>query len=159
MSEKETAAATTNEQEPIFNIEKLYIKDLSLEIPHAPAIFLERDQPQIDLQVSTQFSNVQEGMYEVVVTATVTAKLPTKNQVLFLIEAKQAGIFQVRNVPTEELERVLGIVCPTIVYPYLRETVSDMSVRAGFLPVMLNLLNFEALFTQQKQQEATASTH
>jgi preprotein translocase subunit SecB len=158
MSKEEKAAATaTNEQEPVFNIEKLYLKDLSLEIPHAPGIFLERDQPRIDLQINTKFSNVQDGIHEVVVTATVTAKLPEKDQVLFLIEAKQAGIFQVRNLPADELDRVLGVVCPSIVYPYLRETISDASTRAGFMPVVLNMINFEAVYLQQKAQDAIAA--
>lgn len=137
---------------PLFNIEKLYIKDLSLEIPNAPAIFLERENPQIDLQLHTQASTVEEGVFEVVVTVTVTAKLPEKDKVMFLIEAKQAGIFQVRNIPAEEMESVLAVVCPNILYPYLREVVSDVSVRGGFAPVLLNPINFDAIYQQQKQQ-------
>ena len=148
----ETAAP----QQPLFNIEKLYVKDLSLEIPHAPAAFLEREQPQIELQLQTQSANVDEGVFEVVVTVTVTAKLAEKNMVLFLIEAKQAGIFQLRNLPPEEQETVLGVVCPNIIYPYLREVVSDLSVRAGFAPVLLNPINFESLYQQQKLQQAEA---
>lgn len=146
----ETAAT----QQPMFNIEKLYVKDLSLEIPHAPGIFLEREQPQIELQLNTQATNVGEGVFEVVVTVTVTAKLAEKKQVMFLIEAKQAGIFQLRNLPQEEQDTVLGVVCPNILYPYLREVVSDVAVRAGFSPVLLNPINFEALYQQQKQQQA-----
>ncbi len=152
-----------SQQNPLFNIEKLYVKDLSLEIPHAPAIFLEREQPQIDLQLSSQAEPISEGVYEVTVTVTVTAKLPAKdNQVMFLIEAKQAGVFQIRNIPQADLEPVLSVVCPNLLYPYLREAVSDLSVRAGFAPVLLNPLNFEALYQQQKQQQqtpATATTH
>jgi len=86
----------------------------------------------------------------------VTAKLAEKNQVMFLIEAKQAGIFQLRNLPPQEQETVLGVVCPNILYPYLREVVSDVAVRAGFAPVLLNPINFESLFLQQKQQQAEA---
>ncbi len=152
-----------SQQNPLFNIEKLYVKDLSLEIPHAPAIFLEREQPQIDLQLSSQAEPISEGVYEVTVTVTVTAQLPAKdNQVMFLIEAKQAGVFQIRNSPQADLEPVLSVVCPNLLYPYLREAVSDLSVRAGFAPVLLNPLNFEALYQQQKQQQqtpATATTH
>lgn len=146
-----TEAAQTNAQ-PVFNIEKLYVKDLSLEVPNAPAIFLERDNPQIDLQLHTQAASVEEGVYDVVVTVTVTAKLPAKDKVLFLIEAKQAGIFQIRNVPAQEMETVLAVACPNILYPYLREVVSDVAIRAGFAPVLLNPINFEALYLQQKQQ-------
>jgi len=144
-------AAQTNTQ-PIFNIEKLYVKDMSLEVPHAPGIFLERENPQIDLQLQTQAGVVEEGVYEVVVTVTVTAKLPEKDKVMFLIEAKQAGIFQVRNVPADEMETVLAVLCPNILYPYLREVVSNVAVRAGFAPVMLNPINFESIYQQQKQQ-------
>ena len=148
----ETAATP----QPLFNIEKLYVKDLSLEIPHAPGILLDREQPQIELQMHTEAANVDEGVFEVTVTVTVTAKLAEKNQVMFLIEAKQAGIFQLRNLPPQEQETVLGVVCPNILYPYLREVVSDVAVRAGFAPVLLNPINFESLFLQQKQQQAEA---
>ena len=82
----------------------------------------------------------------------VTAKLPGKDKVLFLIEAKQAGIFQIRNLPPEDMETVLAVACPNILYPYLREVVSDVAVRGGFAPVLLNPINFEGLFQQQKQQ-------
>lgn len=144
--------------QPIFNIEKLYVKDLSLEIPNAPAIFLERENPQIDLQLHTAAAGLEEGVYEVTVMVTVTAKLPEKDKTLFLIEAKQAGIFQARNMPQAELETVLAVVCPNILYPYLREVVSDVAVRAGFAPVILNPINFDALYQQQKQQAESAAT-
>jgi preprotein translocase subunit SecB len=148
-----TEAAQTNTQ-PIFNIEKLYVKDISLEIPNAPGIFLERENPQIDLQMQTQAAPLDEGVYDVTVTVTVTAKLPEKDKVMFLIEAKQSGIFQIRNLPAEELEVVLAVACPNILYPYLREVVSDISVRGGFAPVVLNPINFEAIYQQQKQRQA-----
>lgn len=146
------------EQQAIFNIEKLYVKDLSLEIPHAPAIFLERENPQIDLQLNTGATPIEEGVYEVTITVTVTAKLAEKDKVLFLVEAKQAGIFQLRNIPQGEIEAVLAVVCPNILYPYLREVVSDVVVRAGFAPVILSPINFDALYQQQKQQ-APGVTH
>lgn len=147
-----TEAAQTNQ--PVFNIEKLYVKDLSLEIPHAPGIFLERENPQIDLQLQSQAGQIEEGVYEVVVTVTVTAKLAEKDKIMFLIEAKQAGIFQARNIPADEIETVLAVLCPNILYPYLREVVSDAAVRGGFAPVILNPVNFEAIYQQQKQQQA-----
>jgi preprotein translocase subunit SecB len=141
---------------PVFSIEKLYVKDLSLEIPHAPGIFLEREQPQIELQLHSQAIGVENGVYEVTVTVTVTARLAEKDRVMFLIEAKQAGIFQLANLPSEETDTVLGVVCPNILYPYLREVVSDASVRAGFAPVLLNPINFEVLHQQKKQQLSEA---
>ncbi len=140
----------------IFSMDKIYVKDISLEIPHAPQIFLERESPQIDVQLHSQAAVIEEGVYEVTVTTTVTSKLGEK--VMFLIEAKQAGIFQVRNVPNEELEPILAVMCPNILFPYLREVVSDVSVRGGFAPVMLNPINFEALYQQQKQQAQVPET-
>ena len=155
----EAAAAASEQQQPLFNIEKLYVKDLSLESPNAPSIFLERESPNIELQLQTQSTPVEKGLYEVTVTVTVTAKLPEQDKVMFLIEAKQAGIFQVRNMPPEEVEPVLAIICPNILYPYLREVVSNMAIHAGFAPVFLNPINFEALYQQQKQQaQAQAAT-
>lgn len=146
-------AATSEQQAAVFNIEKLYVKDLSLEIPHAPGIFLERENPQIDLQLHSEFAAIDEGIYEVVLTVTLTAKQAAKdNRVMFLIEAKQAGIFQIRNIPQEDVEPVLSVVCPNILYPYLREVITDVSVRAGFAPVLLNPVNFETLYQQQKAQ-------
>lgn len=147
--------AAQESQQAVFNIEKLYVKDISLEIPHAPQIFLEQTNPQMEVQLHTQAGAVDEGVYEVVVMTTVTAKIGEK--VMFLIEAKQAGIFQIRNVPTDEMEPILAIVCPNILFPYLREVVSDMAVRAGFAPVLLNPINFDALYQQQKQQQAPAA--
>ncbi len=153
----ENTAATPTEQ-ALFNIEKLYVKDLSLEVPHAPGIFLERETPQIELQLNTTSTSVEEGVFEVVVTVTVTAKLAEKDKVMFLVEAKQAGIFQVRNIPNGETEPILAVVCPNILYPYLREVVSDVVVRAGFAPVILSPINFDALYQQQKQK-APELTH
>jgi preprotein translocase subunit SecB len=117
---------------------------------------LERESPNIELQLQTQSSPIEDGLFEVAVTVTVTAKLPEKDKVMFLIEATQAGIFQVRNMPPEEVEPVLAIICPNILYPYLREVVSNMAIHAGFAPVFLNPINFEVLYQQQKEQQAQA---
>ncbi len=154
----DTNAASEQNQQTLFNIEKLYVKDLSLEIPHAPGIFLEQENPQIDLQLHTSATPVEEGIFEVTVTVTVTAKLAEKDKVMFLVEAKQAGIFQLRNIPQQEMEPVLAVVCPNILYPYLREVVSDVVVRAGFAPVILSPINFDALYQQQRQQ-TSETTH
>ncbi len=154
MSEQNAAP----EQQAIFNIEKLYVKDLSLEIPNAPAIFLERENPQVDLQLNTSSSQIEEGVYEVTITVTVTAKIGEQEKVMFLVEAKQAGIFQLRNLPAQEMEPVLAVVCPNILYPYLREVVSDVVVRAGFAPVILSPINFDVLYQQQKNK-APEVTH
>lgn len=147
-----TAAASS---QTVFNIEKLYVKDISLEIPHAPEIFLERDPPQIDLQIHSQARQMEEGLFEVQVTATVTAKLATKdNKIMFLIETTQVGIFRILNLPPAEMAPVLGVVCPNILYPYLREVISAVSSRAGFATVLLNPINFDAIYQKQKLAEA-----
>lgn len=139
-------------QQPVFAIEKIYVKDLSLEIPHAPNIFLERDTPEINLQLDSknQSINSNEGLYEVVLTVTVTAKI--KDKIMFLIEAQQSGIFRIRHIPDNEIDPVLGIGCPNILFPYLREVVSDVVIRAGFPPVILNPVNFEAIYQQKKSK-------
>ena len=143
---------------PAFSIEKIYVKDLSLEIPHAPAIFLEREQPEIDLQLASEATQLEEGIFQSSITVTVTAKVGEK--VMFLVEATQAGIFQIRNVPTAELDPILGVTCPNILFPYVRETVSDVVNRAGFPPVILTPINFEALYAQQQQASQTSNeTH
>ena len=150
-----TEAVEENKQ-PIFNLEKIYLKDLSLEIPHAPQIFLSRDNPQVDIQLHTQASTVEEGVYEVLVMTTVTAKIGEK--IMFLIEVKQAGIFQIRNAPADDLEPILSVTCPNILFPYLREVVTDVAVRGGFAPGLLSPVNFDALYQQQKLQQAQSST-
>ena len=141
-------------EQPVFSIEKLFVKDLSIEVPNAPRIYLERDTPQVEIQMNTNASPIDEGYYEVVVAVTVTAKVGEKT--VFLVEASQGGVFQIRNVPQGELEPVLGITCPNILYPYLREVVSDAVVRAGFAPVLLNPINFEAIFQAQREAKAQA---
>ncbi len=112
------------QNQPSFQIEKIYVKDLSLEIPNAPQVFVQQAQPQLEVQLHTEGKPFAEGYYEVSVSATVTAKAGERT--LFLAEAVQAGIFSVRNVPAQELDPLLGIGCPTILFPYLRETISDL---------------------------------
>ena len=151
-------AVTPEQTQATFNIEKLYVKDLSVEVPHSPSIFLDRSTPQMDMQLHTEHSAIDEGIYEVSITVTLTAKLAEQDKIMFLIEAQQAGIFHAKNIPANELESVLGVVCPNILYPYLREVVTDLSVCAGFAPVLLNPINFEALFQQQKEAAAASAT-
>ena len=142
--------AAQNNQ-PVFTIEKVYVKDLSLEIPNAPQIFLEREAPQVDIQLHHNSTGVEEGVYQTTLTVTVTAKI--KDKTMFLVEAAQAGIFVARNIPAQELEAVLAIACPNILFPYVREVISDVVVRAGFPPVLLSPVNFEAIYQQQHQQQ------
>jgi preprotein translocase subunit SecB len=142
------------EQPPSFNIEKLYVKDLSLELPNAPQVFMQAESPQLDVQIHNESQHVSDALYEVVVTVTVTAKAGEKT--LFLAEVAQGGLFSIVNVPSEELEPLLGIGCPTILYPYVREAVSDLVTRGGFPPVVLAPVSFEALYLQRQQQQGGA---
>jgi len=143
----------TNGQQPqaTFQIEKIYVKDLSLEIPNAPQIFTQQAQPQLEVRLDTAAAPFSDGYFEASVSATVTAKAGDKT--VFLAEAVQAGIFQVRNIQPDDLKPLLGIACPTILFPYLRETISDLVIRGGFPPVLLAPVSFEALYMQRLQQE------
>ena len=137
--------------QPVFSIEKLYVKDLSVEVPGAPQIFLERETPQVNVQLRTEGQVVEEGVYEVTLTVTVNARIG-EDRNLFLVEVAQAGIFQIRNLPEGELEPVMMIGCPNILFPYAREAVSDAVTRAGFQPVLLSPVNFESLYQSQRHQ-------
>jgi len=141
-----------DEQNPIFQIQRMYLKDLSLEQPNSPQILLEQQAPQVDINLAMGAESVADGIFEVAVTATVTAKV--KDKVLFLVEAKQAGIFEIRNLPEDQMQGIIGIVCPQMVYPYLRAIVSDVCTRAGFPPILLTEVNFQAMFEAQQQQAA-----
>jgi preprotein translocase subunit SecB len=137
------------EQEtPIFQIQRVYLKEASLEQPNSPAILLEQESPTVDIQLGVNAAPVAEGIYEVSVTATVQTKI--KDKTVFLVEATQAGIFEIRHLPEEQMGQIMGIACPQIVYPYLRGNVADLISRAGFPPVHLSEINFQAMYEQQK---------
>ena len=137
----------SEQENPVFTIEKLYLKDLSVEVPNAPQIYLERESPNVGIQLQTNAQLLGEGAYEVALTVTVTAKIEDKT--VFLVEVGQAGIFRIRNVPEESMEPLLSIACPNILFPYAREVVSDAVTRAGFAPVILQPVNFEALYASR----------
>ena len=140
------------DQNPIFQIQRIYLKEASLEQPNSPGILLEQDQPSVDIQLGVEANPAADGVYEVCVTATVQTKV--KDKTVFLVEAKQAGIFEVRNLPQEQMGPIMGIACPQIVYPYLRGNVADLIQRAGFPPVHLAEINFQAMYEQQQAQAA-----
>lgn len=137
--------------QPVFAIEKIYIRDLSVEVPNAPEAFLEREPPTVEVNIRSNSRAVQDGMFEVVLTVTITAKV--KDKTMFLVEAAQAGVFQIRNVPQQDMGSVLGIACPNTLFPYVRETISAVTSRAGFMPVVLAPMNFESIYQQQLQQQ------
>ena len=136
------------DQEPVFQIQRVYLKEVSLEQPNSPAILLEQEQPSVDIQLGVEANPVAEGIYEVCVTATVHTKI--QDRTVFLVEAKQAGIFEIRNLPPEQMGQVMGIACPQIVYPSLRGNVADLIQRGGFPPVHLSEINFQAMYEQQQ---------
>jgi preprotein translocase subunit SecB len=138
--------------QPVFQIQRVYLKDMSLEQPNSPAIFLEQAQPAIEVGVDVGTEQLAEGIFESTVTVTVTAKVNDK--VAFLAEGKQAGIFEARNIPDGQLDPLLGIGCPNIVYPYLRANIADVISRAGFPPVHLAEINFEVFYQQRAQAAA-----
>ncbi|HVR53946.1 MAG TPA: protein-export chaperone SecB [Pseudorhodoferax sp.] len=146
--------AETQAQAPVFQIQRVYLKEASLEQPNSPAILLQQEQPQVDIQLGVEGANVADGIFEVTVTATVHTRLADKT--VFLVEAKQAGIFEIRHLPQDQMGPIMGIACPQIVYPYLRGNVADLVQRAGFPPVHLAEINFQAMYEQQQAQAAAA---
>ena len=154
MSEQDQVATEAQtEAQPVFSIEKLYVKDLSLEVPHAPQVFLENTDPNVDMRVATESQKLEDEFYEVSVTVTVTAKLADE-RVIFLNEVTQSGIFRLAGIPDEDVQLLLAVACPNILFPYSREAISSAVTRAGFPPVLLAPINFEALYQQQQQQNA-----
>jgi preprotein translocase subunit SecB len=143
------------DQDPVFQIQRVYLKEASLEQPNSPAILLEQEQPSVDIQLGIEAAPVADGIFEVCVTATVQTKV--KDRTVFLVEAKQAGIFEIRNLPDEQIGQIMGIACPQIVYPYLRGNVADLIQRGGFPPVHLSEINFQSMYEQQQAEAANAA--
>lgn len=143
------------DETPLFNIQRVYLKDASLEQPNSPAVFLNEEKPTVEISLNVGAENVTEGIFEVSVAATVQTKV--KDKTVFLCECKEAGIFEIRNVPEDQMGPLLGVACPQIVYPYLRANVADLIQRGGFPPVHLAEINFQAMYEQQ--QEAAHANH
>lgn len=141
--------------QPIFSLDKIYVKDISLEVPNAPKIFLNREQPNIELNINFTTEQVEDGVFQTVIHAEVNAKIGEEQ--MFLIELDQAGIFQMKNIPVEQIDLIKNIECPNMLFPYLREVVTDLTTRAGFLPVILAPINFAYLYQQRQAQEASGT--
>lgn len=142
---------TEQAQGPVFSIQRMYLKGMSVELPNAPQIFLESAQPSVDVQLDVASAVVVDGIQEIVVTVTVTTRSGDKTA--FLVEAAQAGIFEIRNVPDEQMPILLNVVCPNIIFPYLRANLADAIQRTGFPPIHLAEINFEAVYQQRAAQE------
>ena len=136
-------------------IQRLYIKDTSLETPNTPSVFRSDWKPDVSVEIDVKNASLEENVYEVVLSITVTAKLEDKTA--FLVEVHQAGIFSLGGFEGEELEQILGVYCPTTLYPYAREAISDLVNKASFPPLNLAPLNFGELFMQQKQGQDTSA--
>jgi preprotein translocase subunit SecB len=147
--------AMADNNDPVFQIQRVYMKEASLEQPNSPAILLEQEQPTVDIQLGVEAQQAADGVFEICVAATVTTKI--KDKTVFLVEVKQAGIFEIRNVPADQMQSIMGIACPQIVYPYLRANVADIVTRAGFPPVHLAEINFQAMYEQQQLAEQQAA--
>ncbi|MEY5050632.1 MAG: hypothetical protein RLZZ619_562 [Pseudomonadota bacterium] len=154
MTEAANGSANTADNNPSFQIQRIYLKDISLEQPNAPQILLNQGEPKLEVQVDIQANQLDENNFHITLVGTVTTKIEDK--VLFLVEAHQAGIFEIRQMPPEQIDPLLGIACPTILFPYLRSNIADMISRAGFQPVHLAEINFHALYEQRLQQAAAA---
>ena len=157
MTETSSASneANTESKDPSFRIQRIYLKDLSLEQPNAPEIFLVAAEPQVQIEVDIAVKPLSDELYEVALSATMTTRVDGK--VLFLIEANQAGIFEFQNIPAEQIDPMLGITCPTILFPYLRSNVADIISRAGFQPIHLNEINFHGMYEHRLMQAQQAA--
>ncbi|MDR0735866.1 MAG: protein-export chaperone SecB [Zoogloeaceae bacterium] len=153
--QKPQPAQPDQQQVPVFGIEKIYVKDFSLEVPNAPQVFLEHGAPDVSIQVNNSGAPLGEGAFDATLTVTVTAKLGDKT--MFLVEVSQAGIFRIMNVPENEIGPLLAVACPNILQSYAREVISDATVRAGFAPVLLQPINFEALYRQGLRERKAAA--
>lgn len=147
MAEQDQIAAGNEKQ---FAIQKLYIKDVSFESPNTPTVFTQEWDPDVDLTLTTHTAKAPQDLYEVSITVTVTVK--NEGEVAYLTEATQVGVFGVKGFPKEEIGPLLGSFCPSVVFPYLREVISDLVIKGGFPPLLLSPVNFDALYAQHTQK-------
>jgi preprotein translocase subunit SecB len=155
MAEENNTAA--EQAQPVFQLIRSYLKDASLEMPHAPEIFLVQpsEQPNVDIQFEVSQSALSiPDTYEIVVRGTITVKMKNgeQDQVMFLVEGRQAGIFEMKNLPAEAIQHLANVNCPAIVYPYLRANLANIVTRTGLPPVHLPEVNFEGLYQQRLAQ-------
>ena len=153
--DKAANAADQTTTQPEFGVQQIFLKGLSVECPNSPQIFLDDWQPHLDMDLATKANALADDNHEVVLTVTVTVKL--KEKVAFLIEAQQAGIFKIANFPADQVRPMLGAYCPNVLYPYVREVITNSVMRAGFPQLYLAPVNFDAMYQQHEQQAATAT--
>lgn len=145
---------TTEQQtEAQFMIQRIYVKDLSFETPNTPAVFQQQWEPELNLDLNTNHTQLEEGVYEVVLT--VTATVTNNKTTAFLVEVKQAGIFTIQGAPSSQIDHLLGSFCPSILFPYAREAITSQVIRGSFPQLVLAPINFDALYMQQLQEKQT----
>ncbi|MDY0021867.1 protein-export chaperone SecB [Arenimonas caeni] len=152
MAEQNNGAVAANEQQAQFTIQKIYVKDISFEVPNAPQVFNEPGQPQLELNLNQKVGRVAESLFEVVLEVTVTCKLADKT--IYLAEVQQAGLFQLAGFDERTLDMMLGTYCPNVLFPYVRQTVGDLVASGGFPPFYLQPINFEALYAEGLRRRA-----
>jgi preprotein translocase subunit SecB len=149
------AAQPTDQAQRQFAIQRIYVKDMSVEVPNSPKIFLKNWEPEMNMDIGTKAEPLENHTYEVILTLTITVKI--KEEVAFLVEIKQAGIFTLQGFPEEQLRPMLGAFCPNILYPYARATVTDLVIRAGFPQLYLAPVSFDALYEQHERERQKKS--
>lgn len=143
-----------DEQQKVFQLQRVYLKDASFECPGAPEIFLQEWKPKVDVQLNNAARRLGDGNeYEVKITVTVTAKDEQETKTFYLVEVTQAGIFTLANIDGEERSQLLGAYCPNVLFPYAREVVSDLVAKGSFPQMILQPINFDALYQQQREEQ------
>lgn len=139
-----------NTQEPQFSIQRIYVRDVSFESPKTPAIFLKEWKPAVNLELNTRQNMIEEGVYEVVLTVSATAKID--DDTAFIAEVQQAGIFMIKGLDAENTSHMLGSFCPNLLFPYARETLDSLVIKGSFPALMLSPINFDALYAQELER-------
>lgn len=142
----------TDSNQPQFEIQRIYVKDISFESPNTPHTFVEEWKPEVSLNLETKSNKVQDNLHEVVLS--VTATVTSNKKTAFLIEVHHAGVFMVNGFPNDQLHQMLGSFCPNILFPYAREVISDIVVRGGFPQLILAPVNFDALYAQHMDEQS-----
>jgi len=155
----ENSSGDSGGQQPVFALERVYVKDASFEAPNVPEMFTQQGQPEVNVELGTEGRVVSDqGHVETVLTVTVRSTL--EGSTVFIAEVQQAGLFRMSGIPDDQMEQLMGVNCPTILFPYAREAISSLVTRGGFQQLLLDPVNFQALYEQSRQQaDAEAQEH
>jgi preprotein translocase subunit SecB len=156
MSDEQAGTAAQEQAAPVFRLQKMYVKDLSFENPNAPDVFLEKGgEPKVDVNLGLKHRKLEaEDHYEVTLAITVKVTASTSGKSLFLIEVEHAGVFLLKNIPAEHIPPVLSVECPALLFPFTRQLISQASVDGGFIPFLMEPVNFLALYENSRRQQA-----